>query len=122
MYPLSFSAAIINELLSVDGIIDIIEGLPSSDVLTTSGFSYGSIPIRISTLTYSEYAASGYDLEDDFDPSVTPMDAADGTRINGVITWAILRVEWKHPRISIALWCLSSILKSPIASHRAFIL
>ncbi len=96
MHPLSCSAAIINELLSVDGIIDIIEGLPSSDVLTTSGFSYGSIPIRISTLTYSEYAASGYDLEDDFDPSVIPVDAADGTHINGVARPIILTVEWKH--------------------------
>jgi hypothetical protein len=83
------SAAIINELLSADGIIDIVEGLPSSDVLTTSGFSYGSIPIRISTLTYSEYAASGYDLEDDFDPSVIPMDAADGMYTNWVNCWAI---------------------------------
>ena len=70
--------AIIHELLSVDGIIDIIEGQPYSDVLLVSGFSYAAIPIRISTLTYSEYAAGGYNLEDDFDPSVIPLDAADG--------------------------------------------
>ena len=84
MYSLSFvlSAAIINELLSADGIIDIIEGQPLTNILTTSGFSYGRIPIRISTLTYSEYAASGYVLEDDFDPSEIPMDAADGMNIN----------------------------------------
>ena len=84
LYCVSFvlSAAIINELISADGIIDIIEGVPFTNILTTSGFSYGNIPIRISILTYSEYAASGNDLEDDFDPSEIPMDAADGMNVD----------------------------------------
>ena len=73
-----YLAAIFNELQSDDGIIDITEGQPFSDALFVSGFSYGPIPIRISTLTYSEYAARGLDLEDDFNASVIPMDAADG--------------------------------------------
>ena len=82
LFSLHLSAAIITELVSDDGIIDIIEGQPYSDVLFVSGFSYGAIPIRISALTYSEYEASGYDLEDDFDPSVIPMAAADGIYVN----------------------------------------
>ena len=77
-YVSFYLAAIFNELQSDDGIIDIIEGLPFSDVLFVRGFSYGPIPIRISTLTYSEYEARGFNLEDDFNTSVIPIDAADG--------------------------------------------
>lgn len=85
------AAAVIHEFLSDDGIIDVTEGQPYTDILLISGFSYGSIPIRISTLTYSEYTARGYDLEDDFDPSVIPIDPADGMNINcGGIASAIL--------------------------------
>ena len=72
------SAVVISELLSDDGIIDIAEGESYSSPLFLGGFSYGDIPLKISTLTYSEYAAGGYDLENDFDPSLIPMDAADG--------------------------------------------
>ena len=43
-----------------------------------TGFSYGAVPIKVSTLTYSEYAARGFDLENDFSPSVIPANAADG--------------------------------------------
>ena len=43
-----------------------------------TGFSYGAVPIKVSTLTYSEYAARGFNLENDFSPSVIPANAADG--------------------------------------------
>ena len=46
--------------------------------MESSGFSYGAVPIRISTLTYSEYEAKGFNLEDDFDAVDVPNDAADG--------------------------------------------
>lgn len=75
LHPL---AVVIDELTSDEGIIEITEGRPYSDILFASGFSYGVIPIQISTLTFSEYAAEGFDLEDDFDTIDIPTDAADG--------------------------------------------
>ena len=62
----------------MEGIIDISEELVVGFAIDATGFSYGAVPIKISTLTYSEYAARGYNLEDDFSPSVIPADAADG--------------------------------------------
>lgn len=43
-----------------------------------SGFSYGIVFVRISTLTYSEYAARGFNVEDEFAPDEIPAMAADG--------------------------------------------
>ena len=43
-----------------------------------SGFSYGNVFVRISTLTYSEFAARGFNVEDEFAPDEIPAMAADG--------------------------------------------
>lgn len=72
----SFLAAVF-EIASDEGIIDIDEGLILFQQLFTSGFSYGAVPIKISTLTYSEYAQRGFSLTDDFDSDDIPTDAAD---------------------------------------------
>ena len=47
--------------------------------MISSGFSYGAVPIKISTLTYTEYQARGFNIESDFDEGDVPDDAADGT-------------------------------------------
>jgi hypothetical protein len=60
------------------GVIGITEGIEYENFLQYSGFSYGAVPISISSLSYSEYAASGFNLEDSFDSSVIPSDAASG--------------------------------------------
>ena len=60
------------------GSIDITEGREYEDSLQYSGFSYGAVPISITTLTYSEYADRGYILEDTFDSSAIPSNAASG--------------------------------------------
>ena len=54
------------------------EGIEYQDFLQSTGFSYGTVPIRTYTLTYSEYAARGFNLEDSFDSSVIPANAASG--------------------------------------------
>ena len=66
------------ELPSDEGVIDIIEGRQYEEALRSSGFSYGSVPIRVYSLTYSEYAARGFNLEDGFDSNVIPAIAANG--------------------------------------------
>ena len=70
--------AAVFELPSVEGVIDILEGEEYEEELRSSGFSYSTVPIRVYSLTYSEYTARGYTLEDDFDSNVIPADAADG--------------------------------------------
>ena len=70
--------AAVFELPSDEGVIDIIEGGQYEEALRSSGFSYGSVPIRVYSLTYSEYTARGFNLEDDFDSNVIPANAADG--------------------------------------------
>jgi hypothetical protein len=60
------------------GVIGITEGIEYENFLQYSGFSYGAVPISINTLTYSEYAARGLNLEDSFDSSVIPANAASG--------------------------------------------
>ena len=63
---------------SEEGSINATEGDSVLVSILVSGFAYGNVTLRISALTYSEYAARGFNLEDEFDPSVIPMDAADG--------------------------------------------
>ena len=77
-YALAISTAAVVGVFSVEGIIDISEDLVLGFSIDATGFSYGAVPIKISTLTYSEYAARGFNLENDFGPSVIPADAADG--------------------------------------------
>lgn len=58
--------------------IDLLEGLTLGTNIGATGFSYGAVPIRISTLTYSEYAARGFDIGNDFNSSVIPANPAVG--------------------------------------------
>ena len=60
------------------GSIDITEGIEYEDSLQYSGFSYGAVPISITTLTYSEYADRGFILENSFDSIAIPSNAASG--------------------------------------------
>ena len=60
------------------GVIDITEGIEYQDYLQSSGFSYGTVPIEMFTLTYSQYADMGFNLEDSFDSDVIPTNAASG--------------------------------------------
>lgn len=64
--------------MSDEGLIDIIEGKDVVNYVLTSGFSYGAVPIRVSTMTYSEFTAGGYNLSDSFDSDQIPVDAANG--------------------------------------------
>ena len=60
------------------GVIDITEGVEYEDYLMSTGFSYATVPIQMSTLTYSQYAARGFNLEDSFGSNVIPANAASG--------------------------------------------
>lgn len=71
-------AAAVFGVPSNEGIIDISEDIGTGFAIDASGFSYGAVPIKISTLTYSEYAARGFNLEDSFDSSVIPANPASG--------------------------------------------
>lgn len=71
----SISTAAVFGIFSV---LDLSEDVFLGFSIDATGFSYGAVPIKISTLTYSEYAARGFNLENDFSPSVIPTDAADG--------------------------------------------
>ena len=74
----SILTAAVFSIISIGGIIDLTEGIIAGFSIVATGFSYGAVPIKISTLTYSEYAARGFNLENDFSPSVIPANAADG--------------------------------------------
>lgn len=60
------------------GVIDITEGIEYGNILRSTGFSYSTVPIRVYTLSYSEYAARGFNLEDTIDSSVIPANPASG--------------------------------------------
>ena len=70
--------AAVFELPSDEGVIEIVEGMEYESVLSSTGFTYSTVPIRVYSLTYSEYAARGFNLEDDFDSNEIPANAADG--------------------------------------------
>ena len=70
--------AAVFELPSDEGVIGIMEGEEYVEELLSSGFSYSTVPIRVYSLTYSEYAATGFNLEDSFDANVIPANAANG--------------------------------------------
>lgn len=78
--PISVFALIaaVFELPSDEGVIDIIEGIEYEKALLSSGFTYSSVPIRVYSLTYSEYMARGFNLEDDFNSNAIPTLAANG--------------------------------------------
>ncbi len=74
----SISTAAVFGISSNEGILDLSEDFVLDFLIDATGFSYGAVPIKISSLTYSEYAARGFNLESDFSPSVIPASAADG--------------------------------------------
>ena len=63
---------------SDEGLIATTEGQLLFTPVFFSGFSYGNLLVRISTLTYSEFAARGFNIEDEFAPDEIPAMAADG--------------------------------------------
>ena len=71
------SSGVTIEIDSDEGIIDLTEGQIHFILPYVDGFSYASIPLRVRTLTFSEYAAQGLDLTDDFDAEDIPITAAD---------------------------------------------
>ena len=75
------SVAAVFELSSDDGVIEIVEGMEYESVLSSTGFTYSIVPIRVYSLTYSEYAARGFNLEDDFDSNEIPANAANGLSV-----------------------------------------
>ena len=77
MLPFLFSAVLIY-LETNMSIYDIIEGGQLELQILTSGFSYGSIPLTVSLITYSEYMDRGFNLTDGFESEDLPIDAAIG--------------------------------------------
>ena len=61
-----------------ENIYDIKEGGQLELPILTSGFSYGSIPLTVSLITYSEYMDRGFNLTDGFESEDLPIDAATG--------------------------------------------
>ena len=53
----------------------ITEGEGKGLTITRSGFSYGSIPLRVLLLTYDEYTARGFNLDDNYPMRPIPADA-----------------------------------------------
>ena len=62
---------------SSEGVINTTEGRLPGIQLTILGYSYDSVTVMTSVLTYSEYTDSGYNLEENFNPDVIPPSAAD---------------------------------------------
>ena len=52
----------------------ITEGEGEALTITRNGFSYGSIPIRVLLLTYDEYTARGFNLDDSYPMRPIPAD------------------------------------------------
>ena len=63
---------------SDDGLISTREGGIHFSTVSFSGFSYGVVYVRISTLTYSEFAARGFNIDNEFAPGLIPAMSADG--------------------------------------------
>ena len=53
----------------------ITEGEAISLTFTRNGFSYGSTPLRVLLLTYDEYRARGFNLDDSYPMRPIPADA-----------------------------------------------
>ena len=58
--------------------IEIAEGQPVQLELLVFGFSYGEIPVQVTTLTYDQFRARGFDLTEEFSSIIVPEAAADG--------------------------------------------
>ena len=52
----------------------ITEGEGEALTITRNSFSYGSIPIRVLLLTYDEYTARGFNLDDSYPMRPIPAD------------------------------------------------
>ena len=53
----------------------ITEGQMIGLTFTRNGFSYGSTPLRVLLLTYDEYRARGFNLDDSYPMRPIPADA-----------------------------------------------
>ena len=53
----------------------ITEGEAISLTIIRNGFSYGSTPLRVLLLTYDEYRARGFNLDDSYPMRPIPADA-----------------------------------------------
>ena len=53
----------------------ITEGDGKGLTLTRNGFSYAAIPLRVLLLTYDEYTARGFNLDDSYPMRPIPADA-----------------------------------------------
>lgn len=78
LHVLLLLIAAVFELPSDEGVIGIMEGGEYVEELLSSGFSYSTVPIRVYSLSYSEYTAAGFNLEDSFDANIIPANAANG--------------------------------------------
>ena len=68
-------------LESEQGLIDVVEGdhdITASGFITTTGFSYGAIPLYVLFLNYSGYESLGFNLRNEFESPVIPANSADG--------------------------------------------
>ena len=76
-------------LESDQGLIDVVEGdrdiTAGSIIITTSGFSYGAIPLWVSLLNYTAYESRGFNLRDGFESADIPANSADGKLLIFVI-------------------------------------
>ena len=58
--------------------IEVAEGQTVLLELLVFGFSYGEIPVRVTTFTYDQFRARGFDLREEFSSLLLPEAAADG--------------------------------------------
>ena len=65
-----------------------------------TGYSYSYVDVQVSILTYSEYAARGFNLQDEFDASVIPTNAADGMLCDIAKKMAVPLVVLLRPLVS----------------------
>ena len=60
-----------------DGLVDLTEGAILFQQISGAGFAYGEVLVRVTALTYSQFAAQGFDLLNFFDVDDIPDAAAD---------------------------------------------
>ena len=83
---LPFTIALAIELVQIspsrsEGADEVIHTYEDSNPefnFRVTGYSYSSVGVQVSILTYSEYTARGFNLQDEFDASMIPTNAADG--------------------------------------------
>ena len=77
-YTPFFTAAGVFTFGPPNGIFNFTEGDLLLQQIFGTGFTYGGVPIRVTTFTYDQFASRGYDLLSFFNANDVPSDAADG--------------------------------------------